>query len=57
MPHSHIPIMLTLHFMCVHIFDMVNIDVPGGVGAPPLDTQPTASNFPDQQCIRLAKSS
>ena len=36
MPHSHIPIMfLTSHFMCVHIFHMVSIDVPAGVGAPP----------------------
>ena len=25
--------------MCVEIFHMVNIDVPAGVGAPPLDTQ------------------
>ena len=25
--------------MCVQIFHMVNIDVPAGVGAPPLDTQ------------------
>ena len=24
--------------MCVQIFHMVNIDVPAGVGAPPLDT-------------------
>ena len=25
--------------MCVQIFHMVNIDVPAGDGAPPLDTQ------------------
>jgi len=25
--------------MCVQIFHMVNIDVPAGVGAPPLETQ------------------
>ena len=25
--------------MCVQIFHMVNIDVPAGVGAPPLNTQ------------------
>ena len=25
--------------MCVQSFHMVNIDVPAGVGAPPLDTQ------------------
>ena len=24
--------------MCVQIYHMVNIDVPAGVGAPPLDT-------------------
>ena len=36
MPHS--PLCLTSHFMCVQIFHMVNIDVPAGVGAPPLDT-------------------
>ena len=46
MPHplSHkcpIPLFqlcLTSHFMCVQSFHMVNIDVPAGVGAPPLDT-------------------
>ena len=31
--------MLTSHFMCVQIFHMVDIDVPAGVGAPPLNTQ------------------
>ena len=31
---------LTLHFMCVQIFHMVNVDVPAGVGAPPLDPHP-----------------
>ena len=30
---------LTPHFMCVQSFHMVNIDVPAGVGAPPLNTQ------------------
>ena len=30
---------LTSHFMCVQICHMVNVDVPAGVGAPPLDTQ------------------
>jgi len=30
---------LILHFMCVQNFHMVNIDVPAGAGAPPLDTQ------------------
>ena len=25
--------------MCIQIFHMVNIDVPAGVGAPPLNTQ------------------
>ena len=31
--------MLTSHFMCVQFFHMVDIDVPAGVGAPPLNTQ------------------
>ena len=30
--------MFNSHFVCVQIFHMVNIDVPAGVGAPPLDT-------------------
>ena len=30
---------LISHFMCVQNFHMVNIDVPAGAGAPPLDTQ------------------
>ena len=25
--------------MCAQIFNIMNIDVPAGVGAPPLDTQ------------------
>jgi len=29
---------VTSHFVCVQSFHMVNIDVPAGVGAPPLDT-------------------
>ena len=33
------PIILTSHFICVQIFNMVNTDVPASVGAPPLDTQ------------------
>ena len=37
---SHIPIILTSHFMCVQTFHMVDIDVPTGIGAPPLDKQP-----------------
>ena len=32
------PLCLTLHFTCVQIVHMVKIDMPAGVGAPPLDT-------------------
>ena len=32
-----LPIMF--NFMCVQTFHMVNIDVPAGVGVPPLDKQ------------------
>ena len=32
------PLCLTSHFMCVQLFHMVSIDVPAGVGAPPLNT-------------------
>ena len=35
MPHSHIPI---IFHVCTN-FHMVNIDMPAGLGAPPLDTQ------------------
>ena len=39
-PHFHIPILcLTSHFMCVESFHGMNINVPAGVGAAPLDTQ------------------
>ena len=31
------PLCLTSHFMCVQIYYMVNIDLPAGAGAPPLD--------------------
>ena len=47
MPHFHIPIMFnfTLH-VCTKIFHMVNIDVPAGVGGPPLNkTSCTFLNF------------
>ena len=30
--------------MCVQSFHMVNIDVPAGVGAPPLDTHTREEN-------------
>ena len=32
------PLCLTSHFMCAQFFHMVSIDVPAGVGAPPLNT-------------------
>ena len=32
------PLRLTSHFMCAQFFHMVSIDVPAGVGAPPLNT-------------------
>ena len=32
--------------MCVQSFYMVNIDVPAGVGAPPLDTQLPSTCWP-----------
>ena len=32
------PLCLTSHFMCVQFFHIVSIDVPAGVGAPPLNT-------------------
>ena len=36
----HIPIMFNLTLqLCVEIFHMMNIHVPAGVGAPPLNTQ------------------
>ena len=44
------PLCLTSHFMCVQIFHMVNIDVPAGVGAPPLDTQLPKSMLPSSKC-------
>ena len=31
--------------MCVQSFHMMNIDVPAGVGAPSLDTQPLTCNY------------
>ena len=34
-----ISLCLTSHFVCVESFHVVNINVPAGVGAPPLDTQ------------------
>ena len=39
MPYSHIPYMFnfTLH-VCAKKFHILNIDVPAGVGTPPLDT-------------------
>ena len=46
MPHSHIPLCLTSHFMCVQSFHMVSIDVPASVGAPPLDTTSLAKLIP-----------
>ena len=44
-PRSHATLCSTSHFMCVQIFtQLVNIDVPASVGAPPPDTQlPVAS--------------
>ena len=54
MPHpSHIPIMFnfTLH-VCVEIFHIMNIDVPPGVGAAPLSTQPSCM----QLCTNLYES-
>ena len=33
------PLCLTSHFMCLQICHMVNVDVPPGVGAPPLDAK------------------
>ena len=42
MPHSHIPSMFNF---TLHIFHMVKIDVPAGVGAPPLDTQLLTYSF------------
>ena len=34
-----ISLCLTSHFVCVESFHVVNINVPAGVGAPPLNTQ------------------
>ena len=56
---------LCSHFMCVQCFHMVNIDVPAGVHAPPLDTQLFVSLYPGayewwnhegvcNYCIRLS---
>ena len=72
MPHSlshkyPIPtsqLCLSLHSVCVQRFYMVNIDVPAGVDAPPLDTQihcylatrPEVEGFRDQDRIILAWS-
>jgi len=38
MPYSDIPIMFKFTLHVCTIFHMVSIDVPAGVGAPPLDT-------------------
>ena len=40
-PKCPIPISLclTLHFICLESFHVVNTDVPASVGAPSLDTQ------------------
>ena len=40
MPHSHISIMFNFTLHVSKTFHMVNIDVPAGAGAPPLDTSP-----------------
>ena len=37
-PIPYPPLCLASHFMCVKFFHMVSIDVPAGVGAPPLNT-------------------
>ena len=40
------PLCLTSHFTCVQIFHMVSIDVPAGVGAPPVNTTTPVSPTP-----------
>ena len=53
MSHSHILIMFNFTFhVCVEIFHIMNIDVPPGVGAPPLSTQLSSM----QLCTNLYES-
>ena len=51
MPHSHIPIMFT---SCVQFFHMVSIDVPAGVGAPPLNTTSHLTSTCSTKAVEVA---